>query len=155
MFLLFSSICSQNFLPKINLIIPSIIRNSIYLLPDHKALRVGKTQVKGEQLQPQTTRTEGDYRSLLFHPLSHRDRDNHSTQKWPSGLTGWPTDFDTNWFSLTGKCLHNYLKRNLFFIECILQCNTHTTPLTPSISKRNTNPQYFSRTGATRCRPSV
>ena len=109
-----------------NLIITSIIRNSIHLLPDHKALRVGKTQVKGEQLQPQTTRTEGEFSSLLFHPLPHRDRDNHSTQKWPSGLIGWPTDFDTNWFSLIGKCLHNYLKKKTYFSLSAFYNVTHT-----------------------------
>lgn len=106
-----------------------------------------------KHLQSQITGNEGEFRDVLFHPLSHRDRDNHSTHRWPSGLIGWPTDFDTNWFSLTGKYLHNYLKRNLFFIQCVLQCNTYTYTDTTHPSRRSTNPKYFSRTGAAHCRP--
>lgn len=91
-----------------NLIQSSIVGNSIHLLPGHKTLRVGRLRSQWS-ISNQITGNEGGFRDVLFHPLSHRDRDNHSTHRWPSGLIGWPGDFDTYLFSLNGKCLHTYL----------------------------------------------
>ena len=68
-----------------NLNPPCILGNSLHLLPDHKTpgdlQRAGKIQVKVEHLKSQITGTEGEFRNFLLHPLSHRDRDNHSTHR--------------------------------------------------------------------------
>lgn len=82
-----------------------------------------------------------DYRNLRGHfgtfyfalSPSHRSWDNHGTPRWPSGETDYPTEVDTYWFSLISKCIHNFLERNLFFIHCVLQHNTHTPTATHSL----------------------